>query len=129
MAACSTQVHIVYTSRFVRVILAQGPLRIFSVSFAWWLRHKTMVFLCDEVSFQPYFNGENLTIRTVIWRTPEQRLLHIAPRFVRARAVTKLHMDGLSPPPPRPTPARVRPTSLHDARVVHDRRSRRKMLR
>ena len=29
-----------YTSRFVRVILAQGPMRIFSVSFAWLLLHR-----------------------------------------------------------------------------------------
>ena len=62
---------------------------IFSVQFAWWLRQKKDLFLCVEVSFQPYVNGGNLTIRTVIWRTPEQGLLHIAPRFVRARAVTK----------------------------------------
>ena len=70
-----------------------GSMRIFSVSFARLLLRKK-VFLCDEVSFQPYVNGENLTIRTVFWETPKQGRLHVAPLFVRTRAVTKLHTDG-----------------------------------
>ena len=75
-----------------------GSMLIFSVSFARLLLHKK-VFLCDEVSFQPYVNGENLTIRTVFWKTPKQGLLHVAPLFVRTRAVTKLHTDGRYPTP------------------------------
>ena len=93
----ATKQNTCYTSRFVRVILAQGP------CYSSLCRSRGgcctgNVFLCDEVSFQLYVNGENLTVRTVIWRTPEQGLLHIAPRFLRARAVTKLHTDARSPP-------------------------------
>ena len=75
-----------------------GSMLIFSVSFAPLLLHKK-VFLCDEVSFQPYVDGENLTIRTVFWKTPKQGLLHVAPLFVRTRAVTNLHTDGRYPHP------------------------------